>query len=138
MTLVLDAPVTVRPAAPAPLSVPTAQYRTAVSGGAVVVDLRDAADRRTGGALLGALAVALPDALDLLTPGSAGALRAASPEAQWLLVTGDGYDAEQLAWHLQARGVRGARFVLGGHRALAAAGLASAGSLDAQAHVFFS
>ncbi len=138
MTLVLDVPVTVRTSSPAPLSVPTAQYRGAVDDGAVVVDLRSAAARAAEGALLGALALPLDDALALLTPGTAGALRSASTDAQWLLVTGDGYDAEQVAWHLQARGVRGARFVLGGHRALAAAGLATTGAVDAQAHVFFS
>lgn len=136
MTLVLDAPVTIRPTATVPLSLPTARYRAALDDGAVVVDLRDETTRRTDGALLGALAVSADDALDLLTPGAAGALRGASLHARWVLVTDDGYDAEQLAWHLQARGVSGARFVLGGHRALRAAGLATS-SLPVGAHDFF-
>ncbi|MFT3716107.1 MAG: rhodanese-like domain-containing protein [Gordonia sp. (in: high G+C Gram-positive bacteria)] len=122
MTLAIDAPVTIT-SAPAPLSVPTADYRRAVDAGARLVDLRDPADRRRGGALLGALAVGLNEALDALTPGQPAALRSAIPDAQWLLISEDGHDAEQLAWHLQARGVHGARFVIGGHRALRAAGV---------------
>lgn len=137
--LTLDAPVTtvvsIAPE-PAPLSVPTAHYRTALADGAVVVDLRDDTDRAAHGALIGALALPLDDALDALTPGTPEALRAASTQAQWLLVTDDGYDAEWLAWHLQARGVRRARFLLGGHRALRAAGVGLADTSDA--HLFFS
>ena len=122
MTLAFDAPVTIT-SVPAPISVQPADYRSAVAGGARVVDLRDDADRRSAGALLGALALNLDGALDALTPGTSVALRTAAADADWLLVTDDGHDAEQLAWHLQARGVHGARFVVGGHRALRAAGI---------------
>lgn len=137
--LTLDAPVTTvvpRSTAPAPLSVPTAHYRTALAAGAVVVDLRDEAARRVHGALIGALALSLEEALEALTPNAPGALRTASFEASWLLVTDDGYDAEWLAWHLQARGVGKARFLLGGYRGLRAAGLGLADTSDA--HQFFS
>ncbi|MFT3660171.1 MAG: rhodanese-like domain-containing protein [Gordonia sp. (in: high G+C Gram-positive bacteria)] len=140
MTLAFDVPVTTSfgtlSEEPTPLSVQTAQYRSLIDDGAVVVDLRSAQARHADGALLGAIALDLDDALTLLTPGAPGALRSASYEARWLLITEDGYDAEQLAWHLQARGVRGARFLVGGHRALRAAGIT--GAVDAAAHHLFS
>ncbi|MEZ5213019.1 rhodanese-like domain-containing protein [Gordonia sp. PP30] len=140
MTLAIDVPVTtsVAPLAvpPAPLSVQVEQYRSALDAGIRVVDLRPAESRRTHGALLGALALDLSEALALLTPGTPSSLRSASYDAQWLLVTDDGYDAEFLAWHLQARGIRGARFLVGGHRALRDAGIGGTDTSDA--HRFFS
>lgn len=138
MTLLFDAPVTSvvsTATVPEPLAVQADRFGDVIDDGAVVVDLRDEDTRRTDGALLGALALDLTEALDLLTPGHRGALRSASPQAQWLLVTADGYDAEFLAWHLQARGVTGARFVFGGHRALTAAGVS--GTVAEEAHAFF-
>ena len=117
MTLALSAPVSA-PFASVPLSVQPTEYRSVVASGAVAVDLRDAASHRRFGALLGAFSVDPVDALDLLDPASPVALRSATAAARWLLVSEDGYDAEMLAWHLQARGVTGARFVVGGHRAL--------------------
>lgn len=154
MTLAIDVPVTpsvVTPAVatpavvtrvvsvterPAPLSVQPTDYRAARADGVGVVDLRGDAGRREHGALLGALAIDLHEALDALTPGAPGALRAAAHDARWLLVTEDGYDAEWLAWHLQARGVTGTRFLVGGHRALRAAGIGTADTSDA--HRYFS
>ncbi|WP_454161985.1 rhodanese-like domain-containing protein [Gordonia iterans] len=140
MTLAFDVPVTTSfgslADAPAPISAQTFQYRGMIDDGAVVVDLRSAQARRAHGALLGALALDLDDALDLLTPGAPGALRSATRDARWLLVTDDGYDAEWLAWHLQARGVGGARFLVGGYRALRAAGIT--GSVAAEGHAYFS
>ena len=139
MTIVFDAPVTVVPVTAdsglRPLSVQPFQYRAAVAAGAVPVDVRPVAARREHGPLFGAMALDLDEALDLLTPGTPGALRSATEEAEWLLVTDDGYDAEMLAWHLQARGVRGARFVVGGHRALRAAGINGVAEADAL-HLF--
>lgn len=140
MTLAIDVPVTtvVVPLAqqPAPLSVQAGHYREALAAGAIAVDLRSAADRRSHGALLGALAMDLTEALDALTPHTPEALRSAAYDARWLLVTEDGYDAEWLAWHLQARGVTGTRFLVGGHRALRATGI---GLVDTSgAHVYFS
>ena len=67
--------------------------------------------------------------------GAPGALRRATVDASWLLVTEDGYDAEWLAWHLQARGVPGARFLVGGHRALTETGIT--GTVAADDHQFF-
>lgn len=118
-----------------PLSVQAGGFTAAVAAGAVVVDLRDRESRRAHGALLGALALPLDEALDALTPHGPAALRSASTAAQWLIVTEDGHDAEWVAWHLQARGVGGTRFLLGGHRALRAARIAPAETSDA--HTFF-
>ncbi|MGB6244818.1 MULTISPECIES: rhodanese-like domain-containing protein [Gordonia] len=120
MTLAFSAPVTTS-YRPVPLSLQAHQYRSAVAAGATAVDLRSTADRSAGGALIGALAVDVDEALDLLAPDSDRRLRAATADARWLLISDDGYDAEMLAWHLQARGVRGAQFVVGGHAALRSA-----------------
>ncbi|GAC57933.1 hypothetical protein GOHSU_27_00690 [Gordonia hirsuta DSM 44140 = NBRC 16056] len=128
-------PVVSVPSAGAPLSVQPGGFTAAVAAGAVVVDLRDRASRHAHGALLGALALPLDEALTALTPHGPAALRSASTTARWLIVTEDGYDAEWVAWHLQARGVRGTRFLLGGHRALRAARIAPAETSDA--HTFF-
>ena len=122
MTLAFTAPVSA-PFVSVPLSVQPRDYRSVIADGAVAVDLRDAKTRSATGALLGAVAVDSPHALDLLSPDSPTALRRATADARWVLVSDDGYDAEWLAWHLQARGVRGTRFVVGGHRALRAAGV---------------
>lgn len=107
----------------APLSVPASDYRRAVEGGATPIDIRSQSTRDRDGALLGAIAIPADDALDRLTPGSSQSLRLAAPDARWVLVSDDGHDAEWLAWHLQARGISGARFVVGGHRRLRAHGI---------------
>lgn len=120
MTLAFSAPVTTS-FVDVPLSIQADQYRSALASGAVAVDLRDAQTRSSDGALVGAIALDAADALDLLAPDSANRLRAATADAAWVLVSDDGHDAEMLAWHLQARGVRDARFVVGGHAALRAA-----------------
>ena len=77
----------------------------------------------TNGALLGALAIEAVEVLERLTPGAPGALRSATADARWILVSEDGHEAEWLAWHLQARGVRGAVFVVGGYRRLRQVGI---------------
>ncbi|NLG47591.1 rhodanese-like domain-containing protein [Gordonia sp. (in: high G+C Gram-positive bacteria)] len=120
MTLAFSAPVTTS-YSDTPLSLQADQYRAATAAGAVAVDLRDAHSRAAGGALIGAVALDIQTALELLDPDSHARLRGATSDARWVLISDDGYDAEMLAWHLQARGVRGARFVVGGHAALRAA-----------------
>lgn len=97
-----------------PLSVQPSAYRAAVAAGAVPVDIRSHRKRTLDGALIGALAVEATEVLDLLTPGSPKALRTATHDRRWILVSDDGHEAEWLAWHLQARGVTGAVFVVGG------------------------
>lgn len=120
MTLAFAAPVTTSYTA-VPLSLQVGQYRSALADGAVAVDLRDARTRIAEGPLMGAIALDVAEALDLLAPDSSNRLRGATADARWVLISADGYDAEMLAWHLQARGVQGARFVVGGHAALRSA-----------------
>lgn len=103
---------------PTPLSVQARDYAALLADGAVAVDIRSERFRRANGALLGAMALDATEVLDLLSPGSARALRSASADARWVLISEDGHEAEWLAWHLQAAGVTGARFVVGGHRAM--------------------
>ncbi|MGB3301275.1 rhodanese-like domain-containing protein [Gordonia sp. (in: high G+C Gram-positive bacteria)] len=130
MTVSFSAPVT-SSYTQAPISLQVADYRAALAGGAVAVDLRATDVRAAEGALMGALAVGVDDALELLSPGSSERLRAATADANWVLVSDDGHDAEMVAWHLQARGVRGARFVVGGHGALRSAGVNGSVGSDA-------
>ncbi|MGC4935513.1 rhodanese-like domain-containing protein [Gordonia sp. DT30] len=111
------------PAPDAPLSLQATDYRSAIAAGATAVDIRSHRKRQTDGALIGALALDAAEALDLLTPGSPSALRSATAGARWILVSDDGHEAEWLTWHLQARGVTGAVFVVGGHRSLRRAGI---------------
>lgn len=112
----LAAPVSA-PAA-APLSISADQFGPALQSGAIAVDIRSQRVRDTDGILLGALAVPAENVLDRLTPGSAASLSSATADQRWVLVGADGHDAEMLTWHLQARGIVGARFVAGGQRAL--------------------
>lgn len=118
----IPAPVSA-PAPDVPLSIPVTGYAAAVADGAIPVDVRSHHRRQTDGALFGALALDAAEVLDRLVPGGPHALRAARPGARWLLVSDDGHEAEWLAWHLQAQGVRGAVFVVGGHRRLRRAGI---------------
>ncbi|MEP9395316.1 rhodanese-like domain-containing protein [Gordonia sp. VNQ95] len=118
----LLAPVSA-PAPSAPLSLRIADYRDALAAGATPIDVRSQRKRQADGALLGAIAVDAAEAIDLLTPGSPSALRIAAGDARWILVSDDGHEAEWLAWHLQARGVPGAVFVIGGYRGLRRAGI---------------
>ncbi len=100
------------------VSVTVEHFSAAVVAGHRVVDIRSQAQRDAAGIVAGALAIDASVVLDRLVPGTPLALRAASADAGWILVSADGDDAEWLAWHLQARGVLGARFLLGGAGAL--------------------
>lgn len=102
----------------APLSITADRFVDEIEAGAHAVDVRGQRVRDTDGIVLGALAIEPADVLDRLTPGSGRALASAGPETRWILVSDDGHDAEWLAWHLQARGLTGVRFVVGGQRAL--------------------
>ncbi|AZZ81012.1 hypothetical protein BJF87_14275 [Gordonia sp. CNJ-863] len=107
---------TVAPAPAAPLSLQVSDYANAVAEGATPVDVRSHRRRQIDGALFGALAIDAVEVLDRLTPGTSESLTAARADSRWILVSEDGHEAEWLAWHLQARGVPGAVFVVGGHR----------------------
>ncbi|MDL9945276.1 rhodanese-like domain-containing protein [Gordonia sp. ABSL11-1] len=109
---------TVAPSTDAPLSAQAADYTRLIASGLTPVDVRSQRKRQLDGVLSGALAIDAIDVLTRLTPGHADSLRSATPGARWLLISDDGHEAEWLAWHLQARGVTGAVFVVGGFRAL--------------------
>ena len=102
---------------------PVAEYHPALRAGVVPVDIRSQRKRQSDGALLGAIALDAAEVIELLTPGSPTALRAAAHDARWVLVSDDGHEAEWVAWHLQARGIAGAVFLVGGYRALQRAGI---------------
>ncbi len=102
----------------APLSVQAVEYTALVTAGITAVDVRSQRKRDSDGVLSGALAIDAAEALTRLTPGSAESLSSASTDSHWVLISDDGHEAEWLAWHLQARGITGARFVVGGYRAL--------------------
>lgn len=114
-------PPTVAPAPSAPLSLRVEDYASAVAAGATPVNVRSHRRRQLDGALFGALAIDAVEVLDRLTPDTPDSLRVARPESRWILVSEDGHEAEWLAWHLQARGVHGAVFVVGGHRRMRSA-----------------
>ncbi|MEO9327977.1 rhodanese-like domain-containing protein [Gordonia aurantiaca] len=114
---------TVAPAPRAPLSLQVGEYDQAVAAGAIPVDVRSHRRRRIDGALFGALAIDAASVLDRLTPGTDQSLRIAREDSRWILVSEDGHEAEWLAWHLQARGIHGAVFVVGGHRRMREAGV---------------
>ena len=90
----------------------------AVVGGAMVIDLRSAAERGVTGVLPGALAIDLDHLAERLDPARPGRLRAAAPGADWVLVSGDGVAAAQAARVLRARGLAGVRWLRGGFAAL--------------------
>ncbi|MBD0021487.1 rhodanese-like domain-containing protein [Gordonia pseudamarae] len=101
------------------LSVLVSEYSSLTGeGGVIAVDMRSQHQRDTQGVLPGALAIDAADVLSRLTPGTRDSLRVASADARWVLVSDDGHDAEWLAWHLQARGISGATFLVGGFAAL--------------------
>ena len=121
---VISHPVTVAIAASdIRLSAQVTDYHALVNAGVLVVDVRTQAARQRDGVLSGAIAVDADEVLDRLTPGTRESLRSARHDSSWLLISDDGHDAEWLAWHLQARGVAGAVFLVGGHQALRRAGV---------------
>lgn len=109
-------PVTTR--AVGTMSVGVDDVVSAVAAGHRLVDMRTQRQRDSEGIISGALAIDPAVLLDRLVPGSALALRAATATTGWILVSSDGHDAEWSTWHLQARGVAGARFLRGGLEAL--------------------
>lgn len=120
MTAVLAARPTVSlaPSADRRLSAQPVDYRALVDSGVIPVDVRGQSSRDRDGVLSGAIAIDATEILRRLLPGTAESLASAGTGARWLLVSDDGYEAEWLAWHLQARGIDGAVFVVGGFRAL--------------------
>lgn len=82
-----------------------------------LVDVRAQAERTADGVLTGALALDAAAVIARLVPGLPTSLTAAGPDADWLLVSGNGATAAAIASRLRERGVR-AGHVEGGFRAL--------------------
>lgn len=120
----------VAPSTTARLSAQTSEYHDLIGVGFVVVDVRSQRKRQLDGVLSGAIAIDAAEVLTRLTPGGTDSLTRATFGTRWLLVSDDGHEAEWLAWHLQARGITGAVFLVGGFRALRRDRVA--GRLDSQ------
>ncbi|MBS4102517.1 rhodanese-like domain-containing protein [Tsukamurella paurometabola] len=88
------------------------------AAGQIVVDVRDQSERNRDGILPGAVALDAAAVAARLVPGLPTSLAAAGPDAQWLLVSGNGATAAAIATRLRDRGVQ-ASSVDGGFRALA-------------------
>lgn len=88
------------------------------AAGQIVVDVRDQSERNRDGILPGAVALDAAAVAARLVPGLSTSLAAAGPDAQWLLVSGNGATAAAIATRLRDRGVQ-ASSVDGGFRALA-------------------
>ncbi len=88
------------------------------AAGQILVDVRDQSERNRDGILPGAVALDAAAVAARLVPGLPTSLAAAGPDAQWLLVSGNGATAAAIATRLRDRGVQ-ASSVDGGFRALA-------------------
>lgn len=100
-----------------------AEAHEAVAAGAVLVDIRPAVNRRTEGALPGAIVVDRNVLEWRLDPASDAALPMASYDLQVVLVCNEGYASSLAAATLRELGVHRATDVVGGFRAWQAAGL---------------
>jgi rhodanese-related sulfurtransferase len=96
---------------------------TAVGSGAVVVDIRPAAQRAEHGELPGALLVDRNVLEWRLDPTSDAALPIADDDLHVIVLCQQGYSSSLAAAALQDVGVRNATDVIGGHDAWVAAGV---------------
>ena len=96
----------------------------AVEGGAVVVDIRPAAQRAEHGDLPGALVVERNVLEWRFDPTSEAALRVADDDLQVVVLCQEGYTSSLAAAALQDVGVHRATDVIGGYAAWVAAGVA--------------
>ncbi len=99
------------------------QAQRAVGGGAVLVDIRPAAQRAAEGEIPGALIVERNVLEWRFDPASAARLPQASYDAQVIVVCSEGYTSSLAAVALQDLGVRRATDLDGGFVAWRAAGL---------------
>jgi rhodanese-related sulfurtransferase len=96
----------------------------AVEGGAVVVDIRPAAQRAEHGDLPGALVVERNVLEWRFDPTSEAALRIADDDLRVIVLCQEGYTSSLAAAALQDVGVHAATDVIGGYAAWVAAGVA--------------
>lgn len=102
-----------------------ARAAAALDAGALLVDIRPAAQRAAEGEIPGALVIERNHLEWRLHPGSAARVAAAVPGQQWIVVCSEGYTSSLAAYALQSIGVP-ATDVVGGFLAWAAAGLPTA------------
>src|SRR5574340_286574 len=103
------------------------QLPEALARGAVVVDIRSQAQRAIEGTLPGALAIERNLLEWRLDPASDARLSiAADHDVEWIIVCSDGHTASRAATALQQRGLSRATALVGGYRAIKAAGLVHA------------
>ena len=100
--------------------VPPHNLATAVSDGALIVDVRDSAQRIEQGELPGAHVIDLTVLEWRLAPSSASRSIDLSPGRQVILVCSDGFSSSLAAARLQDLGVPGATDLEGGFKAWAA------------------
>jgi rhodanese-related sulfurtransferase len=93
---------------------------SAVSDGAVVVDVRDTAQRIEQGELPGALVIDLTVLEWRLAPSSASRSIDVSPDQRVILVCSDGFSSSLAAARLQSLGLPGATDLEGGFKAWSA------------------
>ena len=105
---------------------------TAVEAGAVVVDIRPAAQRAEYGELLGALVVERNVLEWRFDPTSEAALRIADDDLEVVVLCQEGYTSSLAAAALQDVGVRRATDVIGGYAAWLADGVAPPANSRAQ------
>jgi rhodanese-related sulfurtransferase len=99
------------------------EAQTAVSGGAVLVDIRPQLNRELEGEIPGALIVERNVLEWRFDPTSPDRLPEASTDAHLILVCNEGYASSLAAASLQDLGVRRATDLVGGYRAWRAVGL---------------
>lgn len=98
------------------------QVPAALARGAVLVDIRPAAQRATEGELPGALVIERNVLEWRCDPTSAARLpQATGDDVEWVLVCSQGYTSSLAAAALQDLGLRRATDVVGGYQALARA-----------------
>lgn len=109
------------------------QLPEALARGGVVVDIRSQAQRQSDGTLPGALAIDSAVLAQRVNPASGGSLAlAVDRDVEWILVSSEGATSSHAAAALRQLGLHRATDVVGGYRAIKAAG--SIGSLMTSAH----
>ncbi|QTJ66299.1 sulfurtransferase [Rhodococcus sp. ZPP] len=99
----------------------------AVARGAIVVDIRPQAQRAVEGTLPGALAIERNVLEWRLDPTSSAHLAlAVNHDVEWIIVCSEGYTSSLAAASLQQLGLHKATDLVGGYKAIKAAGLLGA------------
>lgn len=103
--------------------VPAAEVAAEVAGGAVLVDIRPAAQRAAEGEVPGALVIER-NVLEWRCDPASGArvAEAVDHDVRWIVVCSQGYTSSLAAASLQQLGLHRATDVIGGYEALAAVG----------------